>query len=400
MPRVTLYHGGTQELGAMLRSPECSAYAGVLHDAKIAASLYLAWVPDSMEYAGQHGVRQTTWSAPNREMYGMEFAQMNALPYHGDAGRYAAMDVTQPDRGAASVFPLLFGLGDDEPKEGRGSLSAGLWNSLGSNEKRRRQIAHRKEGGTANRNALRSVSMITDTFAHLIREQSFSRITVTEVMRRANLARNTFYAHYSSTDELLKDFVSVVVRRVRSNLREISPYADPRNPHAYLLLLMGKVDDDSRLLLERIFVPNDSNRRCLMAVIRNNSVPVLYEHVERTTGCSNEALRRYVDFTSELTMTVISDYLTHRLRGNEESTADRLAQIYEAAYGLYLEPDEATADVGEAGGEAAGADASADADTDTKARGMAAKTLDRESIAWMQGDGSSRDQVSPPDWFD
>ncbi|MGO5287374.1 TetR/AcrR family transcriptional regulator [Pseudoscardovia suis] len=330
----------------------------------------------------------------------MEFAQMNALPYHGDAGRYAAMDVTQPDRGAASVFPLLFGLGDDEPKEGCGGLSAGVWNSLGSNERRRRQIAHRKEDGTANRNALRSVNMITDAFAHLIREQSFSRITVTEVMRRANLARNTFYAHYSSTNELLKDFASVVVQRVRSNLREISPYADPRNPRTYLLLLMGRVDDDSRLLLERIFVPNDSNRRCLMAVIRNNSVPVLYEHVERTTGCSNESLRRYVDFTSELTMTVISDYLTHRLRGNEESTADRLAQIYEAAYGLYLEPDAATADVGEVGGEAAGTDASAGADADTKARGMAAETLGRESIAWMQGDGSSRDQVSPPDWFD
>ena len=159
---------------------------------------------------------------------------------------------------------------------------------------------------------------------------------------------------------------------------------------------MGKVDDDSRLLLERIFVPNDSNRRCLMAVMRNNSVPVLYEHVERTTGCSNESLRRYVDFTSELTMTVISDYLTHRLRGNEESTADRLTQIYQAAYGLYLEPDAATADVGEVGGEAA----VADADADTRARGMAAETLGRESIAWMRGDGSSRDQVSPPDWFD
>ena len=250
----------------------------------------------------------------------------------------------------------------------------------------------------ANRNALRSVSMITDAFAHLIREQSFSRITVTEVMRRANLARNTFYAHYSSTDELLKDFVSVVVRRVRSNLREISPYADPRNPHTYLLLLMGKVDDDSRLLLERIFVPNDSNRRCLMAVIRNNSVPVLYEHVERTTGCSNEALRRYVDFTSELTMTVISDYLTHRLRGNEESTADRLTQIYQAAYGLYLEPDAATADVGEVGGEAAGIDA--DTDAGAAAQGTAAARSRREPAARAHGDTSSRDQVCPPDWFD
>ncbi len=158
----------------------------------------------------------------------MEFAQMNALPYHNDAGRYAAMDMTQPDRRTASVFPLLFGLGDDdESEDGCGCLSAGEWNSLGSNERRRRQIAHRKEGGMANRNAVRSVTMITDAFAHLIREQSFSRITVTEVMRRANLARNTFYAHYSSTDELLKDFVSVVVQRVRSNLREISPYADP-----------------------------------------------------------------------------------------------------------------------------------------------------------------------------
>ncbi len=138
-----------------------------------------------------------------------------------------------------------------------------------------------------------------------------------------------------------------------------------------------------------------------MAVMRNNSVPVLYEQVERTTGCSNESLRRYVDFTSELTMTVISDYLTHRLRGGEESTAGRLTQIYQAAYGLYLVPDAASGVTG-MNAEAAG---HADADAGAAARGAAVARSRRGPAARAQGDtahgdASSRDQVSPPDWFD
>lgn len=282
--------------------------------------------------------------------------------------------------------------------------------ALGSNERRRRQIAHRKEGGKANRNALRSASMITDAFAHLIREQSFSRITVTEVMRRANLARNTFYAHYSSTDELLSDFVSVVVRRTRSNLREISPYANPRNPRMYLLLLMGKVDDDSRLLLERIFVPNDANRRCLMAVVRNNAVPVLYEQVTRVAGCTNESLRRYVNFTGELTMSVIFDYLTHRLSGDEESTAEMLAQIYQAAYGLYLAPGGACAGSAAKGSGAKGSDASlpAHADDSGNSNGAGGDGDDGAGAVFRTVNPSAsaairmpmRDQVCPPDWVD
>lgn len=188
----------------------------------------------------------------------------------------------------------------------------------------------------ANRNAVRSVRMITDAFAQLLRCQSFPSITVTAVMHQANLARNTFYAHFSSTDDLLRVFISSVVDRTRANLRQLSPYADPRNPRMYLMLLMNKVQADSQLLLERIFVPNDANRKVLTSVVRSNAVPVLYPRVKEATGCSDDALQRYVDFVSELTMTVIYDYLTQRLEADESATAGRLTQIYQAACGLYL----------------------------------------------------------------
>lgn len=46
------------------------------------------------------------------------------------------------------------------------------------------------------KSALRSRKWIRQAFMELLREKEFEKITVTDIVNRADINRSTFYAHY------------------------------------------------------------------------------------------------------------------------------------------------------------------------------------------------------------
>ena len=46
------------------------------------------------------------------------------------------------------------------------------------------------------KSALRSRKWIRQAFMELLREKDFEKITVTDIVNRADINRSTFYAHY------------------------------------------------------------------------------------------------------------------------------------------------------------------------------------------------------------
>lgn len=59
---------------------------------------------------------------------------------------------------------------------------------------------------TKNRNAVRSESLIKTAFIELLKAKPASKITVTDIIKGANISRGTFYAHYKDTLDLLESF--------------------------------------------------------------------------------------------------------------------------------------------------------------------------------------------------
>lgn len=71
-----------------------------------------------------------------------------------------------------------------------------------------------------NRNARRSVRLLKEALVELLVESPYDRISVSDVTRRADLNRGTFYAHFDDMDDLLRsvldDFAEAVSRIVNN----------------------------------------------------------------------------------------------------------------------------------------------------------------------------------------
>lgn len=73
------------------------------------------------------------------------------------------------------------------------------------------------------RSSIRSKTLIKEALLSLMIEKPFEKISISDIVRRADVNRGTFYAHYSNTSDVLKSISSSVVDEIALL---ISPY-DP-----------------------------------------------------------------------------------------------------------------------------------------------------------------------------
>ena len=65
------------------------------------------------------------------------------------------------------------------------------------------------------RSSIRSKMLIRNALLSLMAEKPFDKITITDIVNRADINRGTFYAHYKNTTEVLEKIQSDAVGEVR-----------------------------------------------------------------------------------------------------------------------------------------------------------------------------------------
>lgn len=63
------------------------------------------------------------------------------------------------------------------------------------------------------RSAIRSRRLINQAFLELLQEKPFEKITVTDIVKRADINRSTFYAHYPDVRGLVEVLMDNVIRK-------------------------------------------------------------------------------------------------------------------------------------------------------------------------------------------
>ena len=72
-----------------------------------------------------------------------------------------------------------------------------------------------------NRSSRRSRAAIRKAFAELMEEkQDLNKITVVEIVNRADISKSTFYAHYQDIYDVIEEFGSEIIDEINTSIDE------------------------------------------------------------------------------------------------------------------------------------------------------------------------------------
>ena len=103
-----------------------------------------------------------------------------------------------------------------------------------------------KTGGRAEcRSAIRSRRMIREAYTVLLKEKDLSKITVTDIVNRADINRATFYAHYPDVRGVTEEIENEIIAKMLEVLKEFEFTNFFRNPTPLLLQLSRYLEEDA-----------------------------------------------------------------------------------------------------------------------------------------------------------
>ena len=100
-------------------------------------------------------------------------------------------------------------------------------------------------GGAEYRSAIRSRRMIREAYTVLLKEKDLSKITVTDIVNRADINRATFYAHYPDVRGVTEEIENEIIAKMLEVLKEFEFTNFFRNPTPLLLQLSRYLEEDA-----------------------------------------------------------------------------------------------------------------------------------------------------------
>lgn len=125
------------------------------------------------------------------------------------------------------------------------------------------------------RSALRSKRLIRQALMELLDEKEYERITVTDIVKRADLNRSTFYAHYPDVHGVVEEIQQEILSRNMALVEELKYRNIMRDPMPYLQSITSTLQENVVLFrklghTENVHRNLDEFRRIVVEDILNN----------------------------------------------------------------------------------------------------------------------------------
>ena len=175
------------------------------------------------------------------------------------------------------------------------------------------------------RSALRSRKLINNALAELIKEKPLDKITVTDVVKRADLNRGTFYAHYTDIQDVVNRQVDEACNALQDALR--TRQADtPGQPNPEDVLRQLQVFLESDLTFYRSMM-NSSVAGVALERIRGVFITYMTEH-EKDFGVHDHSRYLFdIMFASGGVVAMYQDWFAGRLPLTLDELTDRAIEV-------------------------------------------------------------------------
>lgn len=184
------------------------------------------------------------------------------------------------------------------------------------------------------RSAIRSKSLIKKALAKLMHEKDLNKITVSDIIREADISRGTFYAHYpdiySVLEQIETEELKKMINLVNKSREENSSIHDSTDFLTVICKYLYEDFDYYKMLLQSSFLNNFLNR--LIEVYYESTVASLLEK-DPTKDLSEAVL--YLTFTTAGAKQVFIGWLQGKIKGSPEDIGARLAQLIELCNKYY-----------------------------------------------------------------
>lgn len=97
------------------------------------------------------------------------------------------------------------------------------------------------------RSAIRSRKLIRQAFYEILREKNFEKITVTDIVKKADVNRSTFYAHYPDVMGVVEEIQNEILDYTQKYMDEIDFHDFYTNPKPHLQNIVKMVSENNEL---------------------------------------------------------------------------------------------------------------------------------------------------------
>jgi len=155
-------------------------------------------------------------------------------------------------------------------------------------------------GNEQDRRVVKTQQIIYEAFFWLMKEKQYDKITVQEIIDRANVGRSTFYSHFGTKDELLKSSIENMMDMLNQHMSHV----------------IDNTDMHRLIPVAELFKHIKENSRLMKSLIKGKSADLFVDKVQTYL---NEIIEIHI--CSQLTkgtqpkvpMTIFTNYISSTL---------------------------------------------------------------------------------------
>ena len=152
---------------------------------------------------------------------------------------------------------------------------------------------------------------IFEAFGSLMSEKNYSKITVQEIIDRANVGRTTFYAHFETKDDLLKALCEELFGHIIGTAGDCAHthglYSDEKAPESVFCHLLQHLQENDSNILGLLSSENNEIFLWYFKDSLNGLIESLYEDRGESTGSG---------FGSGENFSIPRDFLINHISGS------------------------------------------------------------------------------------